>query len=66
MTYTYTTEGAVRRAFWQGNSQLRSQFKRGQRQNDYNATIRCEFVQFVDMLARDEHISDSLAQRVTL
>lgn len=65
-TYTYQTAGAVRRAFWQGNAHLRAQFKRGKRQNDYNTTIRSEFVEFVDMLARDGFINNSLAQRVTL
>jgi hypothetical protein len=62
MTHTYTTEGAIRRAFWQGNAQLRSQFKRGKAQNDYNATIRSEWVEFVDMLARDGHISEALTE----
>ncbi len=63
---TFTTEGQIRKAFWQGNVHLRAQYARGKRQNDYNATIRSEFVEFVDMLARDGHISESLAQRVTL
>lgn len=63
---TLTTEGQVRKAFWQGNEHLRARFQRGKRQNDYDATIRSEFVEFVDMLARDGHISESLAQRVTL
>lgn len=62
----YTTEGQVRAAFWQGNEHLRAHYKRRKRQNDYNATIRSEFVEFVDMLARDGLISESLAQRVTL
>lgn len=66
MTYSYTTEGQVRRAFWQGNEHLRQHYKRGQRQNEYCATVRSEFVDFVDMLARDGFISESLAQRVTL
>lgn len=62
----YTTEGQVRRAFWQGNEHLHTQYKRGKRQDDYNATIRSEWVEFVDMLARNGHISESLAERVTL
>lgn len=62
----FTTEGQVRKAFWQGNEHLRSQYRRNKRQNDYNATIRSEFVEFVDMLARDGFINESLAQTVTL
>jgi len=63
MSYTYTTEAQVRSAFWQGWPEG---FQRGKRHNEYNATIRSEFVAFVDMLAKDGHISESLAERVTL
>lgn len=66
MTYQYTTQQQVRAAFWRGNEHLRSQYRSGKRQNDYNATIRVEFVDFVDMLEKNGHISESLAQRVTL
>ncbi len=61
------TESEVRAAFWQGMpSHIRASFKRGKRQNEYDATIRSEWVEFVDMLARDGIISESLADRVTL
>ena len=63
MSYTYTTQKQVRAAFWQGWPEG---FQRGKRHNEYNATIRSEFVEFVDMLAKDGHISESLAERVTL
>lgn len=63
MTYQFTTEAQVRRAFWQGWPEG---FQRGKRHNEYNATIRSEFCAFVDMLARDGQISESLAQKVTL
>lgn len=63
MTYTMTTQAHVRAAFWQGfQPHQRADFKRGKEA----ATIRCEFVDFVDMLARDGQISESLASRVTL
>lgn len=63
MEYDYTTEGQVRKAFWIGLEQFK---RRGWRQNDYSATIRSEFVEFVDMLQKNGHISESLAERVTL
>lgn len=63
---TFTTQSQVRAAFWQGSGTLRAQFRATKRQNDYNATIRSEFVEFVDMLARTGHISETLAQHVTL
>jgi hypothetical protein len=64
MTFDFTTEGQVRKAFWQGmptGVQVR-----GKRQNGYNATIRSEWVEFVDMLQKNGHISEALAERVTL
>lgn len=68
MTYTMTTQAEVRRAFWQGapaemRKRVPSYDGKGRM---YNATTRSEFVEFVDMLARDGHISEALAQRVTL
>lgn len=63
MNHDFTTEGQVRKAFWVGLEQFR---KPGKRQNEYGATIRSEFVEFVDCLARNGHISEALAQRVTL
>lgn len=61
--YSFTTEGAVRKAFWQGSAFKR---RRGKDHNDYPADVRVEFVDFVDMLVRDGHISETLAQKVTL
>lgn len=61
--YDFTTEGQVRKAFWVGLEQFRV---RGRRQNEYDATIRSEWVEFVDCLARNGHISEALASRVTL
>ena len=63
MEYDFKTEGQVRKAFWVGLEQFK---KRGKKQNDYDATIRSEWCEFVDLLARNGHISESLAQRVTL
>jgi hypothetical protein len=61
--YTMTTQSQIRAAFWQGfQPHQRSDYRKGK-----NATyIRCEFVDFIDMLARDGQISADLAQRVTL
>ena len=63
MTHTFTTQGQIRKAFWQGTpGVMRKRLTSG----DYPTDTRCEFVDFVDMLARDGHISEDLAQRVTL
>ena len=61
-----TTQAQVRAAFWQGNEHLRAAFNRNKRQNEYSATIRSEWVEFVDMLAREGEISEALAASVTL
>ncbi len=66
--YSFTTEAQVRAAFWQGSAFKRTRTPKGRdlRQNEYAADVRMEWVDFVDMLARDGHISEALAQRVTL
>ncbi|MBM84735.1 MAG: hypothetical protein CMM47_01760 [Rhodospirillaceae bacterium] len=58
------TKQQIRQVFWD----LHPEFKevQGRTQNDYNATIRTTFVDFVDMLARDGVISPKLASEVTL
>lgn len=63
-SFTYTTQPQVRAAFWQGWTGC----KRPKRlsSGEYPTDVRCEFVDFVDVLARDGHISEALAQRVTL
>tara|TARA_R100000781_G_scaffold30819_1_gene22454 strand:+ start:366 stop:584 length:219 start_codon:yes stop_codon:yes gene_type:complete len=65
LNYDFTTQAQVRSAFWQGNEHLKHYVK-SKTQNEYNATIRSEFVQFVDMLERNNHISSKLANEVTL
>ena len=63
MAYAFTRESEVRAAFWQG---WRGCPRPKKVAGDWPTDIRCEFVDFVDMLARDRHISGALAQRVTL
>lgn len=60
---TFATQAPVCKAFWQGSPTAMR--KRG-RDGDYLTDTRVEFVDFVNMLARDGHISAELAQRVTL
>ena len=62
MQYDFTTQAQVRSAFWQGNEHLKHYVK-SKTQNEYNATIRSEFVQFVDMLDR---LSDNKPSIVVL
>ena len=65
-----TTQKQVRAAFWAAHPsfdhQARAAGIRSKRQNEHCATVRCSFVDFVDMLARSGEISESLAGRVTL
>jgi hypothetical protein len=59
-----TTQKQIRAAFWAEFPQLKR--TPGWTQNQYNATIRSTFVEFVDMLHRNEEISEKLAFRATL
>jgi hypothetical protein len=61
-----TTQAELRKAFWQGCTHLRSHYKQDKRQNDYSATIRSEWVEFVDCMQRTGSISEALANRATL
>jgi len=63
--YDFTTQTQVRKAFWQGNEHFKHYVK-GKTQNEYKATIRMEFCDFVEMLRANHHISEKLANKVTL
>ena len=65
-----TTQKQIRHAFWTAHPHFEEQARAAgifsKRQNEHCATVRCAFSDFVDMLARDGQISESLANRVTL
>ena len=65
MKYDFTSHSQVKNAFWQGNEYLKHYVK-SKTQNEYNATIKAEFVEFVDMLEKNNHICEKLANEVTL
>ena len=54
----------LRAAFWRAFPQF--QRRRGARQNQYNATIRSFWVEFVDNEHRAGSITDRVAQSATL
>lgn len=61
------TEREVRNAFWLTffvEGKPRRYY--GKTQNELPVDLRCAFVDFVDHLAREGTISESLARRVTL
>ena len=56
----------LRTSFWQAHPEHKESFRKTYRQNQYNATIRTAWVDYVDNLARDGIISEKLANRATL
>lgn len=67
MKTTYTNQREVRDAFWLVyfvDGKPRKFY--GKSQNELPADVRAGFCDFVDHLAREGTISESLAQRVTL
>jgi len=60
------TIAEIRAAFWESNPQFAKSYRKTYRQNDYSATIRSAFVDYVDYLARSGEISEKLAFRATL
>jgi len=63
---TLKTISQVRANFWDNHPEYKPERRTRKRQNDYNATIRTAFVDYVDYLHRDGQISDAMAQKVTL
>lgn len=59
-----TTQKQIRAAFWNQHPEFT---RRGQtKQNDYNATIRTTWCDFIDQLERAGTIRHDLADRATL
>ena len=75
MKYEITTQKELRKAFWQGFKTLNNidiielyHVVTGKplTQNEYNATIRSEWCEFVDAMQKDVIISEKLANKATL
>jgi hypothetical protein len=60
------TQAQVRASFWGAFPEFADQYRKTYRQNQYNATIRTAFVDYVDSLAKGGEITEKLASRVTL
>ena len=65
-----TTQKQIRAQFWLDHPSFDHQAReagiRSKPQNEQCATVRCAFVDYVDMLRRDGQISEALANRTTL
>jgi hypothetical protein len=61
-----TTQKQVRAAFRASLKPYERRLIRGLSQNACPVDVRCQFVDFVDYLARDGQISEALAAKVTL
>ena len=75
MKYEITTQKELRKAFWQGFKTLNNidiielyHVVTGKplTQNEYNATIRSEWCEFVDAMQKDGIISKKLYNKATL
>lgn len=65
MSYEFTIEGAVRKAFWSGFPPGHP-WRKKLRDGDYCTDCRVEFADFVENLRRSECIFEKLAYSVTL
>ena len=65
-----TNQKNLRSAFWAAHPDFEFQAREAgifsKRQNHHCATVRCAWVDFVDMMARDGQISEKLSNRATL
>ena len=60
-----TTQREVRRAFWDEHPEC-ARIRRPGSQNNQLVGVRVAWVDYIELLARNGEISESLAQRVTL
>ena len=56
----------VRQLFWDSFPEFKPEYRVKKRQNEYRTDIRCTFVDFVDLLRKNNEISEKLANKVTL
>lgn len=66
MPYTITRVAELRAAFWREHEDLAPLRRPGRTHNEYPATVRVAFVDYVDHLARHGAISERLAASATL
>ena len=60
------TQSQVRASLWESFPEFADQYRKTYSQNQYNATIRTAFVDYVDSLEKDGEITEKLASGVTL
>jgi hypothetical protein len=56
----------IRKMFWNDNPQFKNEYRKTYKQNQYNTDIRCTFVDFLDYLYKDGHITKNQANKCTL
>lgn len=61
-----TNQKQIRASFWEANEQWVDARRSRKTHNDYNSTIRCAFVDYVDYLSKSGQITEKLANRATL
>mgnify|MGYP003635312170 CR=1 FL=1 len=75
MKYEITTQKELRKAFWQGYKTLNNiniiklynqVTKKPLTQNEYNATIRSEWCEFLDAMQKEGIISEKLSNKAIL
>ena len=66
MKYSITTQKALRVAFWSQAGVMTDFYRVSYRQNDYSATVRCHWCDYVEIMRKSGQISEKLANRATL
>lgn len=64
MKFPITTQATIRGMFWDDHPEFKR--RAGWTQNDYPTDVRAAFCDFIEMLSRNESISEALAGRATL
>lgn len=64
--WEFGDEEDVRQGFWEDHPEFEDEYDENKTQNDYNATIRTAFVDWLDQAHREGRLSDELAGETTL
>jgi len=56
----------IRQMFWDQHPKFKNEYRKTWKQNQYNATIRTYWCDFVDYLMKDGQITENQAQNITL
>lgn len=60
------TLSELRTSFWQEHTEFAKEYRKRKKQNDYNGDIRFAWINFIDVMQKNDNITEKLRKRATL